>query len=152
MDEYRLMMINDPDVLTKTWGHYIEGMENVLKYSNGESSLSNVYQKLIRGELTLWVGFLGKKYIGFFTTHYMDVPQGKKLLTVVHAYLKPDAPQEAFEHYLKEIEEIARKYGCDIIRFWTIRTKGFQKRMKNQGFNPAFVEFAKDLGGDGDGR
>ena len=149
-DKYRLMMISDPSVLTKTWGHYIEGMEDVLKYSNGESSLSNVYQRIIRGELTLWVGFLGKKYIGFFTTHYVDVPQGKKLLTVIHAYMKPGTPKDAYVFGLNHIEEIAVKYGCDTIRFWTIRSKGFEKRMEKQGYKPAFVEFAKELGGDGD--
>ncbi|KKN66847.1 hypothetical protein LCGC14_0467150 [marine sediment metagenome] len=150
-EKYRLMMIADPGVIAKTWGHYIEGMESVLKYSHGESSLSNVYQKLIRGELTLWVGFMGKKYIGFYTTNYTDVPQGKKILTIVHAYMRPGTPRDAYAFGLQHIEEVAVKYSCDIIRFWTIRTKGFEKRMEKQGYKPTFVEFAKELGGEADG-
>ncbi len=150
-EKYRLMMIDDPGVLVKTWGHYIEGLESVLKYSHGESSLGNVYQKLIRGELTLWVGFMGRQYVGFYTTQYTDVPQGKKILTIVHAYMRPGTPGNAYDFGLRHIEEMAEKYGCDIIRFWTIRSKGFEKRMVKQGYKPAFVEFAKALGGGEDG-
>jgi hypothetical protein len=144
-----IIALDRPDVardfLTDKFHHVMEGFESVLKYTHGEHPLNTVYQRIYAGEMMLWLAWLDGKFCGFFTTRVEDTPQGTKVLTVLHAYIKPGTEQLLFTEGMKEIERVAKKYNCDLVRFFTFRDRGFMRKLSKHGYKPAYVEFVKEI-------
>lgn len=143
--ELKLMMITDPKVLLDKFGYFIEGLESILKYTHGDSTLSGIFEKVLGGQYHLWVAFYDNTYAGLMTTRFEDIPQGKKFLTIMHVYTKPNIPQDMWIQGYKEVENLAKKYGCNALRMWTEREKGFTRKLKKDGWKPMYVEFVKEV-------
>lgn len=143
--EFKLMMITDAKVLIDKFGHFIEGLESVLKYTHGDATLAMIFEKILGGHYQLWIAFYDNKYAGFMTTRFEDVPQGKKFMNILHVYTKPDVPSDMWLQAHKEVEVIARKYGYSFLRMWTEREKGWTRKLKKEGWKPMYTEFIKEV-------
>ncbi|MHC4616398.1 MAG: hypothetical protein ACYTEQ_01460 [Planctomycetota bacterium] len=145
MSKVSFMLIDSPKVLIDKWGYFTEGLENVLKYTHGETTLASIFQQALANEIHIWVAFMDKEYIGFMTTRFDDTPQGKKYFSVLHAYVKPHVDKEFWEQQNIEVDKIAKKYDCSFIRMWTAREKGFARKLARYGWKPMYVEFIKEV-------
>ena len=143
--EFRLMLITDTSVLINKWGHFIEGLESVLKYTHGDATLGEIFEKVLGGQYQLYIAFYDNKYAGLMTTRFEDHPQGDKFMNILHVYAEPRVPNDMWLQAYKEIEVIARKYGYDKMRMWTEREKGWGRKLKKEGWKPMYTEFIKEV-------
>ena len=142
--------VYDIKALQRVWGFCIEGVEEVLRNSVKTISFPEIYNDLLAGRLLLWIGFFDKKYCGFLITQIMSVPFSGRHLHIIALYIKPEADRDVFMKGFKEISGFAEKQGCDSMRFWTKRGKGFARKLVKEGWQAGAQEFYYNLQKDGD--
>jgi hypothetical protein len=141
----KLIPLYDAQAILNSWFYLEKGLEEVLKYTNGDSSIERVFNELLAGRLLAWVGFLDGNFIGIMTTRVDDIPTCYKVLSIIHLYVKDIKMSDVFFEGMKELVEFAKSQGCSKFRMWTIRDKAFEKVLKPFGWNPGYVEFLKDI-------
>lgn len=146
--EFKLIPVYKPNAIMKNWKFLSEGMEKILAYAEDDTNLIKIFNELLSGELLMWIGFIGGEYKGFITTKVVDtpnIPMGNRSLWIMQLYVKPDMPPEVWAEGFKIIEEYAREYQCKNIKFWTLRDKGWERKLEPFGFKRGYQEFIKTL-------
>lgn len=146
MSTFELIPVYDKTAVMSGWPLYEAGFQEIVKRSHGETSLAAIYNDLGAGHIMLWEGRKDGMLTGFCTTRFDEVPQGHKILSIRHLYIRPGAGFDIMTAGLEKIEEFARKYQCTLMRFWTERELGFQRRLGPE-WKAGFVEFQKELEG-----
>ena len=141
----RLMQVTNPDIVTRNWGIYSKGMESVMEACWGDSSLSLIYEQILKGQLTLWLVYLDTEMVGFVTTRFVNVPQGSKYCEMVHGFLQPGIPYTVLIDGLEAVVDEARKWDCDVVRFYTQRDGGFERKLKANKWERGYVEFIRKI-------
>lgn len=141
----RLIPLYDFKALVNTWGYYIEGLDAVLEYTTGDTTLPKIFNLIMAKKLLLWIAFEDKKYIGFFTTCIDETPFGERTLLIKHLYIKKGVSKKTFFDGMKEVKDFAKKMDCSQIKFYTIRDKGFEHKLRNVGWKQGYLEFMYNL-------
>lgn len=146
--KFSLIPLYEPTAIIKNWRFFIEGIEKIMLHGDDDVSEATILNRLLAGQLLLWICFLDGKYCGFVTTKIDEVPLGKKYLWIVHLYLTPHTPKDVFLNGMEQIEEFAKKYNCDKLKFYTSRDKPFAKRLSELGWHTSYTEFVKEIKGE----
>ena len=144
-DRLKLIPVYEKKALMNAWPHCIEGAEAILKHTVGDTSLEKIFNGLFSGHLLLWVGFNAGKYCGFFTTKFDVASINNKSLDVVHLYIKKGVDKNIFYQGFDELKKFAKESNCTSLKFWTIRDKAFEKKMKPLGWERGYQEFIYTL-------
>lgn len=139
--DFKLLPVYDLRAVNNTWAYYIEGIENVLTYSTGEINLTTIYNDLMAQELLLWVGFIDNKYCGFLTTKTVEYPFGERELKIFCLYIKTEFSKDVFLKGMRKVRSFAKKMNCSSVRFWSLREKGFSKKMIPLGWELGYQEY-----------
>lgn len=141
---FELMPIYETEAVTAGWPLYEAGFREIVERSHGETTLTAIRNDLGARNVMLWEGRKNGAFVGFVTTRFDEVPEGHKILTIRHLYIKPGAGHEILTEGMKKIEAFAKKYNCTLLRFWTERESGFQRRLGPE-WKAGFVEFMKEV-------
>jgi hypothetical protein len=130
------------------WKEFSKGLERVLYYAEGDTSMERIYNEVMAQMLTPWVIMLDKENIGFFTSRVDYTPTTKRIFTIVHMYLVNGVPSQAWVEGLDKFEKIAMSppFNCEVMRFWSTRS-GWENKL---GWKQGYTEFYKQLKREGE--
>ena len=143
--KFKLIPLYRTDAVLKNWHYFSEGMERVMVFTNGDTNLTQVLNEIMAGETLLWLVIMDDEYRGFLTTKITQTPFGVKSLWLVHLWLKPGTDQDVFLNGLHELNEFARLSDCNLIRMYTLRDKGFVRKLLPMGWKTGYQEFTREV-------
>jgi hypothetical protein len=112
------------DKIDQVWPMAAPHLERAIRYSAGESELSDVQELCSVGRFHLWLGWDAdnKEPIGAGVTEIVDFPRMRICFLVLWA---SDAPREEWIESLQTVEKWAREQGCSKTRL--LGRKGWLK-------------------------
>jgi len=128
---FELIPIYSPQAVMNMWGTITEGEEEVLKYTNGDSSKAKTFNEIMSGQVLLWVAYSDGQYCGYMTTRIDDIPTCYKCVSIIHLYVKDCKWKEIMLDGLDKLHEFAKSQGCTKLRMWTIREVAFSRVLKD---------------------
>ncbi len=146
--DFKLIPLYDTQAIIKNWAYISEGMEQVLVYTENDTSLTKILNKLLSGQMLLWIAFVDNIYSGFLTTEIVDYPDNTGItrsLWICQLYAKPFLSEKIWKEGIEIIQKYAEQMNCNNIRFWTKRDKGWEKKLESEGFKRGYTEFIKNL-------
>lgn len=136
----------DKNIFPQKWeSHFKEGFKKIIEHSYGDITEDTIFNELWSGLLFMRVALSDAGMIGFYTGRINNVPTGAVILSIAQTYIKEGQPNEVLDELLADIDKIAKKYNCTHITFSTIRESGFARRLKDKGWDKAYVEFVKKV-------
>ncbi len=150
--EFNLIPVYDTQAVLKNWQYINEGLERVLSHTENDTSLTKILNKLLSGQMLLWLAFVDDIYSGFFTTEIVDYPNNTgttRSLWVCQLFAKSFLDKSIWDNGIKILEDYAKNMNCNNIRFWTKRDAGWEKKLNGSGFRRGYTEFIKDLRKEG---
>ena len=147
MKDYRLVPMYNTTMFLHNWKYFADGMEEVMKYADVDTSIDDVFNRILGGEYLFWACFVGEEYRGFVTTAIRDIPLQGKFLLIVHIYSKPIDNMVSLlnEEHFSVLYNHAKEQGCRQIKFFTRRNKAWEQKLKSMNFRPAYTEFARGV-------
>lgn len=142
---FELIPIYNPHAVINTWGQISDGVDEVLKYTNGDSSRAKILNEILSGNVLLWVGYSDGEYCGYVTTRIDDIPTCYKCLSIVHLYVKDGKWKEIMLEGLNKLGDFAKSQGCTKFRMWTLRDKAFNRVLEPEGWVDGYSEFTKEV-------
>ena len=142
---FQLIPLYKTEAILKNWRFLSEGLEKVLFYCSDDTNISKIMNELLSGEMLMWLGFVNGEYSGFLTTKLVPTPMGNLNLWIMQCYAKPHTPSEVWEVGLEIIEDYAKTYHCKQIKFYSVRDKGWERKLYSAGFKRGYVEFIKEV-------
>lgn len=133
-------VIPNGHAILSNWHYFTEGLEKVLSFSTGDSSYEKVLNEILSGQLTMFIGFLDGKYVGFCTTRLDNYLLADSYITIVHLYIKPGTNEEIFHLGFNYIYEKLCKPNNSKLRFFSKRN-GWTKRLLSKGWQTGYQEF-----------
>lgn len=146
VEKLELIPLYEVRAVINGWGCFCVGLEKVLDYTIGETSIATIYNDLLDKRILMWVGYLDGKYVGFCTTRLDNLDNKgiiggvNKYISVVHLYIKKGTDPFCFFMALKQMKGIAKKIGCNMIRMWTIR-EDWGNALHGRGWKKGYQEY-----------
>lgn len=142
--QVKLIPIEGKSVI-EHWGHFIEGMEKIGKYSNNNGNIESTYNDILSKRSILWAGFRDKQYIGFVITQIQQVPFEEMRLLVMSFYAKEKLTDDEFNEGMGILNGYAKKMNIKKMEFYTIRDKAFERYLNNRMWKPKYVVFERGV-------
>lgn len=144
----RLIPLYDTTAVLKNFKYLVDGLEAVIKYTDGDSSIEKILNDVLSGRLLMWIGFYNSEYCGYVTTSISTIANGDRTLWIMHAYKKPNlGGLDVLAEGQRILIDYARRYNCKTIRFYTLRGKAFERKLKGYGWKQTYQEFCQEIGG-----
>ena len=140
---FELIPMYSPQAIMNTWGIITEGVDEVLKYTNGDSTKAKTFNEIMSGNLLLWVAYSDGQYCGYMTTRIDDIPTAYKCLSIIHVYIKDGKLKDLMLAKMSDLNEFAKSQGCTRLRMWTIREVAFSRALKD--WNTGYHEMIKEV-------
>jgi hypothetical protein len=126
--------------ILSNWHYFTEGLNCVLNHNTGDSSYEKVLNEILSGQLTMFIGFVDGKYVGFLTTRLDDYLLSGKFVTIVHLYIKPGTDKSVFDMGFDYVRtKLCEPIGAKL-RFFSPRN-GWTKRLLDRGWKTGYQEF-----------
>ena len=129
------------------WPYLIEGIEKIIEISDGDFSKGLVFNKILAGELFLWVAFIDGVIAGFVTARINPNLDAKTYLTINQVYSKKGVTADYFFKSWKKIEEFAKSCKCNNLRMVTMDEK-WGDGLSKLGWKRSYIEYTYSLNGD----
>ena len=142
---FKLIPLYNTESVLKNWKHLSEGMEKVLTYSNNDTNMDEVLNNILSGKLLMWIGFDNNEYCGFVTTSWEVKPTIGKFLWIVHAYGKQGLDPSVLSQALNRLVKYAQEFKAKRVKFYTLRDKAWERKLKKHKFKPSYVEFIREV-------
>src|SRR5512139_2329508 len=148
MNTFKLTPITSSQALLNIWPAINKGIEKIMRRCAGDTDETEALNEILSNALTLWIGFIDGKYVGFTTTKVMLTPTypQKKYLWVHHFYKKNECKEDFMGLTIDKLEEHARLMNCGEIKCGT--TRRMDKMLMDKGFVQSYVEWRKPLNGE----
>jgi hypothetical protein len=140
---YELIPMYSPQAIMNMWGIITEGVDEVLKYTNGDSTKAKTFNEIMSGNLLLWVAYSDGQYCGYMTTRIDDIPTAYKCLSIIHVYVKDHKLKDLMLAKMSDLNEFAKSQGCTRLRMWTIREVAFSKVLSD--WKVGYHEMVKEV-------
>lgn len=141
---FQLIPITGKNVIEK-WGHFIEGVKKVEKFSTGQETLAMIYNDVLEGKTIMWAGFLENKYVGFVVTQIISNIFGEKSMLIRAIYSKEKLDSEVYLEGLQILDNYTRSWGVKKMEFITKRDKGFEKLLSGKDWKQKYVMFEREV-------
>jgi hypothetical protein len=131
-------------LLTVQWPRISDGLQEVLRYANGDDDLARIMKAVLAGELVIWA--VNEELDGFITTRLqgIDTCPPQRHLIVDHAWCGGEVQPLTFSGTVHRfLEEYAVKLGCCRIKTYTVRDMAAW--MAEWNFSPSYSEYTKEV-------
>ena len=142
---FKLIPLYNTESVLKNWKHLSEGMEIVLSHSNGDSDIDEVLNDILSGKLLMWIGFDNNEYCGFVTTIWEIKPTVGKFLLIAHAYGRNGLDPSVLMQGLDRLVKYAQEFKAKRVKFYTLRDKAWERKLRKYKFKPSYVEFIREV-------
>lgn len=133
------------DAIVKQWGHFIEGMEKVAKYSRNDGNMESTYNDILSQRSVLWAAFRDNKYIGFVVTQIQQIPFEEPRLTVISFYTNTKLGDSEFLEGMDVLNNYAKKMNITKMEFFTVRDKGFERYLNQRKWKQKYAIFELEV-------
>ncbi len=128
-----------PDTIGYIWPQVERFIHSAFKEGIGDETLEGALAMLARGEAQLWVAHNGAGIKAAALTRMAVVANGKRICFCLTC---GGEGIEEWKGCLQDIEEYARRQGCDVVR---LSGRAGWKIYKKQGYKEPFVVLEKVL-------
>ena len=119
------LVLLTPENIVEYWHLIKESIEDALKKGTGESSLFDIYKKLINGNAQAWVVLKDDKdMVAVATTEFIEWSQYKSL----HLITVTGEGWDEYKYLHAELEQFAKDSGCKDVQVWG--RKGWEKKLE----------------------
>lgn len=141
MDKTIRILLTEPQTLPAYWLKAEPYVRRALNYAGGEQDSGDVRDKILRGEMQLWLVLdNGGTCIGAATTEVVRYPR-KGILRIVT--LSGNSFAEWRDKMLHEMCERARELGLSSLE--ALGRKGLARKLKPLGFKEIYVALTKEV-------
>jgi hypothetical protein len=138
-------MVIDKDIFPQKWESFFkEGYSKILENSLGEQTEEMIYNDLWLGKLFMKIILTEKGYAGFYTGKVTSSYNSKSVLNIVHTYIK-EGNEKILEALDEDVNKMAIQLKCDVLNFLTLRDRGFEKRLRDMGWQKGYVELYREV-------
>jgi len=130
------------ELVPVVWPMVEKHFQRAISHSNGEMTMKEVYDKMLKGSMLLVTISVESKIEAAIAIEQRVFPSGKRVMNLTLL------GGSAMEHWMDEFSDIADKlaidYNCDEI--YIVGRKGWVRALKNYGFETVHTVVGRKVG------
>lgn len=112
--------------ISRVWYEVAPILKKAIRYSNGETTVDDVFNLIQKGQQLLWIGFKDNKLFCAGTTEFIHYPRKKALRIILFATVS-GYDFEVWNKFADLLELFGSDTDCSILEAWT--RKGLAKKL-----------------------